>query len=148
MKIVLDTNVLVSGFLFNGPPTDIINAGPIENVKFFTSEPLLMELSRILKKKKFTNRLSETEYTPEIIMEKYRRMVEIVSPVEFLEPQMIRDPDDQMVLSAAFSANAEMIVSGDEDLLVLKTFCNIRIVSPADFMALIHVKKNRNNPTV
>jgi uncharacterized protein len=142
MKIVLDTNVVISGFLFNGPPTDILTAGPTENVKFFSSEPLLMELSRILKKKKLANRLHETEYTPEIIMAKYRRMVEIVSPVEFLEPQMIRDPKDEMVLSAAYSANADMIVSGDEDLLVLKTFSNIRIISPAECMALLRAKKD------
>jgi len=142
MKIVLDTNVVISGFLFNGPPTDILAAGPAENVKFFCSEPLLMELSRILKKKKLANRMHETEYTPEIIMAKYRRMVEIVLPVEFLEPQMVRDPDDEMVLSAAYSANADLIVSGDEDLLVLKTFSNIRIIPPAECIALLRTKKD------
>jgi putative PIN family toxin of toxin-antitoxin system len=142
MKIVLDTNVVISGFLFNGPPADILAAGPTENVEFFSSEPLLQELSRILKKKKLANRMHETEYTPEIIMAKYRRIVEIVLPVEFLEPQIVRDPDDEMVLSAAYSANADMIVSGDEDLLVLTTFSNIRIISPAECMTLFRAKKD------
>jgi putative PIN family toxin of toxin-antitoxin system len=142
MKVVLDTNVIVSGFLFNGPPNDIISKVFPSQVEFFTSEKLVSELIRTLCKSKLQYRMGETKYTPELILEKYRRMVTVVSPIiEFLEPPELRDPEDLVVLATAYAANARIIVSGDNDLLSLNSFAGIRIVTPSDFLKIIRSRK-------
>jgi putative PIN family toxin of toxin-antitoxin system len=137
MRIVLDTNVIVSGFLFGGPPTDVLLKASAGHVALFSSEPLLDELRDTLCKRKLKYRLRETGYTADELFIKYRFMVSVVSLVEFLEIPKIRDPKDEVVLSTAYAANARIIVTGDKDLLTLHSFGGIRILTPAEFLALV-----------
>jgi putative PIN family toxin of toxin-antitoxin system len=139
MRIVLDTNVVVSGFLFNGPPTDVLLRVTGTLTEVFSSEPLLDELSATLRKRKLQYRLRETGYTADSLLLKYRLMVTVVSLVEFLEPVKIRDPKDEMVLSTAYAANAKIIVTGDKDLLTLRSFSGIRILTPAEFLNVVSI---------
>jgi putative PIN family toxin of toxin-antitoxin system len=86
--------------------------------------------------------MQETKYTAGFILEKYRRMVTLVSPIiEFLEPPKVRDPDDIAVLATAYAANVRTIISGDNDLLSLHFFAGIRIVNPSDFLKIIRSRK-------
>lgn len=137
MRVVLDTNVVVSGFLWDGPPSDILDGAEKGVVSLFSSDTLFDELFDIVKRKKFAERLSETRYTPDTIIEEYRKVTHIVEPVEFLEPPSIGDFTDVKVLATAFAAKARFIVSGDNHLLVLKRFSDINIISPSVFVKTV-----------
>jgi uncharacterized protein len=65
-----------------------------------------------------------------------QRLAEVIDPVPLPKP-VCRDPDDDQVLALALAAKAELIVSGDADLLSLGTFEGIAIVAPADAMRLL-----------
>jgi putative PIN family toxin of toxin-antitoxin system len=143
VKAVLDTNVVISAFLWYGPPTEILCKGAEQQIALISLEPLLAELFGTLSKDKFKDRLKESKYgTPEEILFAYRGFVQIVHPVEFLEPPKIAHAADEKVLNAAFAGRADCIVSGDHHLLDLKRFDTIDIVTPADFLK-IHSRHTR-----
>jgi len=136
MRVVLDTNVVVSAFLWKGPPNEILSPLVRRNFQLFSSKPLILELTDVLRRKKLEYRLKETGYTPEKILVKYLGLIKMVVPVEFLEPPPIRDEDDVAVLAAAFSARASFIVTGDNELLELKHFDTINILTPLEFVKI------------
>lgn len=65
-----------------------------------------------------------------------RRLAEVMEPPPLLQP-VRRDPDDDLVLALAIAANVELIVSGDNDLLSLRSFQGIPILPPAEAVGLI-----------
>jgi len=69
-----------------------------------------------------------------------RRLAELLDPPLLAEP-ICRDPDDDHVLALAIAAHADVIVTGDQDLLVLKTFQGIPILTPVQ--ALEHLTEQR-----
>ena len=142
MRVVLDTNVIISAFLWDGPPTDILVAlqtGIFE--AFSSSDVLTEELDRILRKPKFRHRLSETGYTADSIVRIFGSLADIVCLVDFLEPPPVRDPDDIAVLSTAYSARADFIITGDDDLLSLKKFSSIRIITPRRMIDILQSRQ-------
>ena len=82
-----------------------------------------------------TRQLAAIGNTPRAVLADYLEVVELVEPVE--SPRVARDPDDDQVLAAALSARADVIVSGDADLLTLGSFQNIRILAPRDALAML-----------
>lgn len=143
MRVVLDTNVVISGFFWNGSPNDILVSASRKMISLFTSESLLTELSETISRKKFAIRLKESEYTVESLLYTYCSMSTIVVPVEFLDYPSIKDPDDEIVLATAYAASANCIVSGDSHLLDLKRFDIIDIVNPSDFLKnFLHLNKH------
>ena len=133
-RAVLDTNVVISGFLWHGPPTNVLMAAAKGQTRLFASAPLYDELPAVLQRPKLATRLVETGYSPQSLVTKYSGFVTTVRPVEFLEPPRLSDPRDVAVVATAYAANAAWIVSGDKHLLELGTFHDIRIVSTAEFL--------------
>ena len=70
------------------------------------------------------------------LVEEYRRFVELVQP-RALRRHIGRDPDDESVLACAVAARADLVVSGDQDLLILKSYRRIRIVNAVEALAII-----------
>ena len=68
----------------------------------------------------------------------YVEIVDLVEPIDV--PRIVRDPDDDHVLACALAAKADLIVSGDKDLLDLNTFQNIHILTPADALRRIETQ--------
>lgn len=131
MRLVLDTNVLVSAFLWGGIPSRLIElAGEIE-IDLYTSRVLLAELSEVLHRRKFTKPIQATGFTAAEIVKHYQRLAHRVT-VRQLTQQISRDADDDQVLACALAAKADFIVSGDKDLLTLKVFQEIPIVTAAE----------------
>jgi putative PIN family toxin of toxin-antitoxin system len=95
-----------------------------------TSVALLDELERTLRDK--------FEVTPEVaaFLKQFRTAVRIVTPVRLPSP-VCRDADDDVVLATAIAAGADFIVTGDNDLLVLRSYEGIRISSPREFLMLL-----------
>jgi putative PIN family toxin of toxin-antitoxin system len=130
MRIVLDTNVLISALAFPGSKPDLIlsriRRGEVE---LFASSFILAELDRILREK-FHFRRSEAEARGRFI----RTFAHLVEPTERISVVTAKD-DDNRILECALAAQAEFLVTGDKKhLLPLKTYRNVSIVSPAQFL--------------
>jgi putative PIN family toxin of toxin-antitoxin system len=130
MKIVCDTNVLVSGILFSGHCREIIRLISEGRIDGFTSGPLLDEFEDVIGRPKF----GLTAEQVAAIMDVVRETFSLAAPTEEITV-IADDPDDDAVIEAAVAAGAHEIVSGDDHLLSLQSFRDIRIVTPAAFMA-------------
>jgi putative PIN family toxin of toxin-antitoxin system len=138
MRLVLDTNVLVSAFLWEGTPGRLIELAAEKEIELFTSRILLDELAATLAKKKLAKPVRATGLSAEQMLRNYRRLATLVRPRQ-LGQQVSRDADDDAVLACALAAHADLIVSGDDDLLSLKSFQGIPIVTPTQAIERIEV---------
>ena len=139
MRIVLDTNLLVSGLIYGGLPRQIINAAQAGTFDLCTSEVLLAELLDVLGRAKFADRLRQAGLSPARLVDDLRRLALVVAPVAV--PQVGQtDPDDDHVLAAALAANADLIASGDKrDLLPLGRYEGIAIVTAREALERLAV---------
>ena len=129
-RLVIDTNVLVSAFLWQGTPGRLIELAGEKEVLFFTSRSLLEELHETLNKKKLVRSVVATGLSADQMLTNYRRLATLVTARQLAKP-VSRDADDDAVLACAIAAHADFIISGDDDLLVLKNFEGIPIIRPA-----------------
>ena len=136
MRVVADTNVIVSGLLWHGPSRQLLNAARQGTVELFTSGALLAELEEVLQREKFVKRLTAAQVQPRDLVTGYAALATVVQPAP-IAPVVVRDPDDDAAIACAVTAAAVKIVSGDRDLLALEKYQQIDIVNVADFLALI-----------
>ncbi len=126
MRVVLDTNVLISAFVFpGGAPEQVYRRALAGGITLVTSRPLLSELGRVLTEKFGW----EPQYAEEVVTQLVRIAV-VVDPTEEVA-DITDDPADNRVLEAAAEGAAEVIVSGDRHLLTLGTWRGVRVVTPA-----------------
>ena len=129
MRIVIDTNLLVSGVISAGLPRQLLNAAKTGVFELYTSEVLLAELLDVMGRQKFAPRLAQAGLTPQGIVDDLRALAVVVSPLAV--PRVVpTDPDDDHVLAAAFAGAVDLIASGDKrDLLPLGSYQGIPIIS-------------------
>ena len=132
MKVVLDTNVLISAIMFGGKSRDILEMGISGKIKVAISQDILKELAEVLIGKKFRTPIA---FVGQIIHE-LSEIAELVIVTDKINA-VKNDPDDNRILECAVSAKADYIVSGDSDLLSLGHFRKIKILSPGDFLLKI-----------
>lgn len=137
MKAVADTNVLISGLLWSGPPASLLDRGALRLIGLVTSEEILTELEDVLARPHLVEQLRLRGRTVAGVMQTYRAIAQIVEPAQVELPAALRDPKDLHVLRCAVGANVDAIVTGDKDLLVLKEIKNIPIVTPRQFLGSI-----------
>ena len=129
IRIVVDTNVLISALLFGGNPQMILERALLGYVSLVAPWDILDELEGVLCGKKF-------RYPREIarsIVREFEVMCEIVTPTRKVAV-VKADPYDNMVLECAADARVDYVVSGDSHLLKLEQFEDIPILSPAQFL--------------
>ena len=136
MRAVIDTNVLIAGLLWRGAPHALLAQVRRSALYLVSSPALLAELAEVLDRPKFQSILSRARTTSAQLLAELRQLVEAVEPVPLDQP-VCRDPDDDEVLAVAVTARVELIVSGDQDLLVLGQFREIPIVNPAEALQRI-----------
>ncbi len=132
MRVVLDTNVLLSALAFPGSkPDQVLQRVRRGEVALFLSAFILAELERILRDKfRFTTR--QTDERVAVI----RRMATLVEPTERIALVVAKD-DDNRILECAVAARADFLVTGDkEHLLPLRSIGATQIVTPAAFLEL------------
>ena len=112
MRIVLHTNTVVSGFLWERAERALIDAAIELRIELVTSQPLLDELAGVLARRKFAPRLTAQNLTSQALLERYSLLAHIVVPAE-ITPVFIADPPDDAVLPTALAARVDFIVSGD-----------------------------------
>lgn len=128
-RIVLDSNVIISAFLFGGPPARVIEYILAGSVRCFVSVPILDEVRDVLRRPKFG--LSSDQALT--LSEELHDLCQMVTPLTAVR-DVHADPDDNAVLECALASNADTIVSGDAHLLDLGVWRGIRILSPAQFI--------------
>ena len=133
MRVVADTNTIVSAFLWGGPPAAVLAAARERRITLFTSAALLAELEDVLSRPKFAARIREVGSSVPQLLAGYRALVSIARPAA-LEPTT-RDPDDDQVLACALGANATLIVTRDRDLLDLGSFREIHFLPAHEALA-------------
>ena len=129
-RFVFDTNVIVSAVLFDNsvPSQAFIRA--LNHGSILISGSLIRELDDVLNRDKFDRYVSREErdgFLESLIRES--DLIEITESV-----QVCRDPKDDRILELAISGNAELIITGDADLLVLNPFRGVQILTPAEFL--------------
>lgn len=130
MRLVLDTNIVASGLLWDGTPARLIDAAQAGAIEIYTSRILLAELTRILKRAKFAKVIAASGVGLEGLVLGYAELATPVEPLP-IPPTILADPDDDHVLACALAADAELIVSGDKHLLGLGAFKDIEIITAA-----------------
>ena len=131
MKVVFDTNVLVSAFVTEGVCTKLLGRAWRRQFELVTCPFILKELEAVLLKKLSATK-GETRQVLRILAEAISALVQPVHPVSGI----CRDPNDDHILSCSVAAGADYLVTGDSDLLELREFRGIRIISPRDFEIL------------
>ena len=128
IRIVLDTNVIVSALVFGGIPRGVLELAEAGQCEFFYSEPIKTEVGRVL---------SEKFDWPLVMLQQVLPV--LWSMGTLVTPRMIvnavrDDPDDNRILECALEAEAQIIVSGDHHLLSLQEYKSISIVTPRQFI--------------
>jgi putative PIN family toxin of toxin-antitoxin system len=131
VRAIIDTNVFIAGLLWRGSPHVLLEHARAGTLTVISSSTLIAELAGVLGRAKFAAILSKTSTSLERTTAEVRQLAEIIDPPP-LEHPVCRDSTDDHVLALALSANADMVVSGDDDLLVLGSFANIPIVTSAE----------------
>ena len=136
MRVVADTNTVVSGSLWPGKPRTLLDVARAGACQLVTSQPLLNELTTVLMRSKFQGRLIRAGKTVAALLTAYRDLTEEVAPAN-IPPTILADAADDAVLAAALGGDADLIVSGDAHLLNLGRFHHLRIVTVDEALALI-----------
>ena len=141
VRLVLDTNIVVSALLWGGIPRQLLDLQRENQVTLFSSSGLLDELNNVLKREKFSKLLSSQKITPRYLMQRYGTLVILVTPAAI--PPTVRDSDDDIVIATALAAKADAIATGDSDLLVLHPWRGIQILDAGDSVRFIRGDKGR-----
>ena len=136
ISAVVDTNVLISALIGSGNSRKIIRA--FSNKKFILviSNELVKEFNLSASKPRLSHRVTDENRT--VLDSLIKELAHVVHPKESIV--VSRDPKDNIVLETALAGDADFIVTGDKDLLVLKSFQGIPIVTPKIFVASLRGK--------
>ncbi len=131
LKVVIDTNVFISGIVFGGTPRKIINAWIAEEYVFCLSPELKAEILIKLQKKFLLPQdvLTNIEDALDTYSQKY---------IPTQKVNICKDPQDNFLLELAEEAKANYLVSGDKLVLALKEYKNTKIISPKKFLELMN----------
>ena len=129
MRVVLNTNIVISALLWRGKPYQLLEAvSHSHELRLFASPALLEELADVLARPMATKRLALIGKTAAEVLADYQAVVEVVEP-SAVPRAVLRDADDDQVIAAAFAAQADFIVSGDDDLLSVGRYQGISILT-------------------
>ena len=129
MKIVLDTNVFISGIFFGGPPSQILQSWRQSKTRIVLTEQILTEYQRI-----------GEELSAKYPSVSIKQIIELFTVFgEFVETRGISeticdDPDDNKFIECAIASQIKLIVSGDKHLLNISGYKNIEVLKPREFV--------------
>ncbi len=125
-KVVIDTNVFISGAVFGGNPGRILKLIEDDKIQVVVSPPIELEI--LIKMAKFSVS-KEVVSSLKALLEQRAILVVPVKKVT-----VCRDPKDNMFLEASLESGADILITGDKDLLEMKEFKGTKILTPAEFL--------------
>lgn len=131
MRVVLDTNVIIAAFAARGLCSEVFQVC-ITRHSIITSEHILSEVSE-----KLINKICLPKKIALDIIDYLREHTELVTP-EMVDESVCRDKDDDTIIATALSGKARLIITGDDDLLMLKKYRDIDIITPREFWNLLN----------
>ena len=135
MRVVLDTNVLVSALLWRGSTSEILALAQSETIILCVSQDTIDELLDVLSRPKFTAVLESVGKTSTGVAEELLEVVAYYPSARFPVTVVAEDPKDDKFLACATPRQADFIVRGDRHLLELGSFEGIPIITPAQFLS-------------
>ena len=139
MKVILDTNVFISGIFFSGPPYRILQAWRDGLIKLALTGKILEEYRRVAEQlhRQF----------PAISLQRIFELLIInaeIVPDQHLPVTICADPDDDKFIACALTARCKVIVSGDKHLLNIPTYRGIKVVTPRIFVETYLKRPHKN----
>ncbi len=128
MKVVIDTNVVASGIFFGGNPQRLLQYAIKKDFDVFVSDEIVAEYTEIIQRlaEKYPDRPQRLPLEP------------FISSCKFVSPKRkvtaCRDPDDNKFIECALESKCLYVVSGDDDLLSVKNYEGIEIITTAEFL--------------
>ncbi|GHV86005.1 hypothetical protein AGMMS50230_16130 [Spirochaetia bacterium] len=132
MKVVIDINIFVSAFLWEGNPEKIIDRVIDGTDVLYITKEILEQISEVLNRPKFNADKEGVKYYIKAIEEMAN---ELTAAIKIQNGS--RDIDDNSILECGITGNVDYIITGDDDLLVLKEFNGIKIITPKDYLEII-----------
>jgi len=129
VKIVIDTNVFVSGVFFSGPPFQILRAWKDQELQIVVSLEILDEYYRV--GEELSAQFPETDLNP--AFELVATKAELIEPA-ILDDAICVDSDDDKFFACAIAGNTNLIISGDKHLLKMSGYKGIKVVRPRQFV--------------
>jgi len=135
-KVILDTNVLISGVIASGYSASILDAARHEKIQLVTSLHMLEEFSDVISRRYIASKYPKAAENAEALLDFLRAFATLVPGIP--EPHAISpDRDDDYVLACALDEKVDCIVSGDPHLLDLEAYKGIPILTPREFVERI-----------
>ncbi len=135
LRVVLDTNVLVSAIISGGKPRDLLRKVIFKEFTLVTSELILREFGTVLRRPKFKTNENEIHRIILALMQT-AEVVKVISKLNLVE----EDSKDNMVVETAYDGRADFIVSGDTHLLALKSYGKIKVVEVKEMLSRLEEK--------
>ena len=129
MKIVLDTNVFISGVFFNGPPYQILKAWRDEKFEIVISKEILEEYKRV--GESLSIQFPQVTLNP--ILKFFAIKAELIT-TQHLPVPVCEDPDDDKFFACAIAGKSKLIISGDKHLLKVSGYQEIKVLKPKEFI--------------
>ena len=132
IRIVLDTNVIISALLFGGNPRKILEYVLAEKIHLLLSPEILKETKGVLSRPKFKLKKSVLQS----MVNEIEFLAEIIFPIEKFKV-VKEDPDDDMLFDCALAGNSKYIISGNDHVVKVKIFNGVEVLSPAEFLSKV-----------
>ena len=131
IRVVLDTNILISGVLHIGKPSKILDLALQNRIEVIASIPIIEEFKNVISRDKFKLSIEEHELFTNFII-RLCHIVAVKSTFKVVED----DPDDDIIVRTAHDSGANYIISGDRHLLELGTFAGIKVIRASELLKL------------
>lgn len=136
MRVVLDTNILISATFWNGDSEKIVTMAENGEIELILSKGILDEFSAVLDYKEIQDKIKNKNLEMKRSVEKISSIAKLVVPSRKLK--IVKDdPDDDKILECALEGNADFIISNNWHLLSLKSFLGISIIKPNEFLGIL-----------
>ena len=129
MRVIIDTNVLISGIFFGGPPAKILAAWHCGELKLIVSPEILEEYFEVCARSSV--RYPDIDIAPILVL--IARNSQVVESPPLAE-QISRDVDDDKFTACAIASGTRTVISGDNDLLTVSGYKSVKVVTPRDFV--------------
>lgn len=147
MNVVPDTNIMLSGFLWNGPPRRVIACAQLKKINLCGTPATYKEFCRIISYPRFAKKLRALHFSLQRLALDYLKLVSILPEPERQDnPIVEEDPDDDSFVYAALASQAPIIVSGDQHLLSMKQVMAIHTLNAVEMLRLVAALEQRKKP--